>query len=73
MLTSTLLIFKNKHDNKHYVQAAWEIFTPLLHQLDREKTVPLKYEFGSRGPKEADELVHKLGYRKSIAYKWGKM
>uniref|UniRef100_T1H6Z2 Glucose-6-phosphate 1-dehydrogenase n=1 Tax=Megaselia scalaris TaxID=36166 RepID=T1H6Z2_MEGSC len=28
---------------------AWRIFTPVLHQMEREKVEPLKYVFGSRG------------------------
>ena len=51
--------------------AAWKIFTPLLHKIEREKALkPIKYEFGSRGPKEADELTRRYGYVYTEKYKW---
>lgn len=37
-----------RHDE---LQAAWDIFTPLLHTIDRERIVPWPYAFGSRGPR----------------------
>ncbi|EDO33648.1 predicted protein [Nematostella vectensis] len=49
---------------------AWRIFTPLLHQIEREKIKPKLYEFGSRGPAEADELVKTHGFIYSDSYKW---
>ena len=36
--------------------AAWDIFTPALHALERERIEPIPYPFGSFGPKEADRL-----------------
>lgn len=50
--------------------AAWSIFTPLLHRIEQEKIKPLQYEFGSRGPAEADELSKKFGFRRSENYRW---
>jgi len=41
---------------------AWEIFTPLLQELEEKKIKPLPYEYGGRGPKEADDLAIKAGY-----------
>ena len=32
------------------LQAAWDIFTPVLHEIERRKLVPRPYEFGSGGP-----------------------
>merc|ERR1711916_251138 len=32
--------------------AAWEIFTPLLHEIENSKARPIPYPFGSRGPQE---------------------
>ena len=32
------------------LQAAWDIFTPVLHQLEQQKVVPEPYSFGSHGP-----------------------
>lgn len=59
----------------HFVRSdelreAWRIFTPLLHQIEKEKTPPIKYKYGSRGPVEADELVKKVGFRYEGTYKW---
>jgi glucose-6-phosphate 1-dehydrogenase len=49
---------------------AWRIFTPLLHQIEREKIKPIPYVYGTRGPKEADELATKVGFKYSTTYKW---
>jgi glucose-6-phosphate 1-dehydrogenase len=37
--------------------AAWDIFTPALHRIDAERTVPELYPFGSRGPLAATRLT----------------
>ena len=37
--------------------AAWDIFTPLLHEIERRRLAPEPYEFGSRGPPAAGALV----------------
>ncbi len=29
---------------------AWRVFTPLLHEIESEKDVPIPYKYGSRGP-----------------------
>ncbi|KAF9604409.1 hypothetical protein IFM89_006418 [Coptis chinensis] len=50
--------------------AAWEIFTPLLHKIDRGELKPLPYKPGSRGPVEADELLAKAGYVQTHGYIW---
>ena len=50
--------------------AAWNIFTPVLHQLDTEKAKPLTYEYKSRGPKEADDLIYRVGYMRTDKYTW---
>ena len=42
-----------RHDE---LQAAWDIFTPVLHEIQRRKLVPEPYEFGSRGPAAAERL-----------------
>jgi glucose-6-phosphate 1-dehydrogenase len=48
--------------------AAWEIFTPVLHQIEQGAIKPTPYVFGSRGPKESDELIHKVGFTHSKKY-----
>ena len=52
------------------LEAAWKIFTPILHQLENEKVKPILYEFGSRGPPESDKLVQKYGFERSETYQW---
>ncbi|KAM9431422.1 glucose-6-phosphate 1-dehydrogenase isoform 2-T3 [Salvelinus alpinus] len=59
----------------HFVRSdelreAWRIFTPLLHQIENEKTPPTPYKYGSRGPMEADELSKRVGFRYEGTYKW---
>jgi len=52
------------------LEAAWKIFTPILHQLEREKIKPEPYEFGSRGPESADKLIAAQGYKHTTGYTW---
>ncbi|XP_061651380.1 glucose-6-phosphate 1-dehydrogenase isoform X1 [Phyllopteryx taeniolatus] len=59
----------------HFVRSdelkeAWRIFTPLLHQIDKEKPKPIPYKYGSRGPAEADDLVKRAGFRYEGTYVW---
>ena len=37
--------------------AAWDIFTPLLHEIDKSILKPDPYMFGSMGPERADSLA----------------
>jgi len=39
------------------LQAAWDIFTPLLHALEQQRIQPHPYPFGSCGPTAAHELA----------------
>nr|P15588.1 RecName: Full=Glucose-6-phosphate 1-dehydrogenase; Short=G6PD [Didelphis virginiana] len=57
-------------DEKDELQEAWRIFTPLLHHIEREKTQPIPYVYGSRGPPEADELMKRVGFQYEGTYKW---
>lgn len=50
------------------LENAWRIFTPILQQTKDVK--PIYYKFGSRGPKEADEMMRKNGYIFTGTYKW---
>lgn len=52
------------------VQAAWELFTPLLHRIDDGAFRPIKYKPGSRGPAEADKLLGIAGYVHTDGYLW---
>ncbi|VDK49802.1 unnamed protein product [Anisakis simplex] len=49
---------------------SWRIFTPLLNQIETEKIKPVNYVFGSRGPREADELMKNKGFVFTGTYKW---
>lgn len=68
-----LLLDAIRGDQQHFVRrdllaASWAIFTPLLHQIDRGELSPIPYAYGSRGPKEADELLAKEGYVRTYDY-----
>jgi glucose-6-phosphate 1-dehydrogenase len=52
------------------LEAAWKIFTPILHRLENEKIEPELYEFGSRGPEAADKLIASTGHRLTKGYTW---
>ncbi|VDP00928.1 unnamed protein product [Soboliphyme baturini] len=52
------------------LEHAWRVFTPLLHQIEEQKVIPFPYVFGSRGPKEADDLMRMNGFKFSGTYKW---
>ncbi|KQK00202.1 glucose-6-phosphate 1-dehydrogenase, cytoplasmic isoform [Brachypodium distachyon] len=70
-----LILDTIRGDQQHFVRrdelkAAWEIFTPLLHDIDAGKLQALPYQTGSRGPPEADELSKKIGYVQTHGYVW---
>lgn len=59
----------------HFVRSdelheAWRIFTPLLHEIEEKKIPPMPYKYGSRGPKEADDLLKRNNFVYSGSYKW---
>jgi len=57
------------------LEAAWKIFTPILHHLEDPKSkdvTPLLYDYGSRGPPEADQLVKRYGYIRTEKYRYQK-
>ncbi|KAK1406336.1 hypothetical protein QVD17_41630 [Tagetes erecta] len=75
MVFDTILFnaFQGKQDKEVWtfeLKAAWEIFTPLLHRIDRDEMKPLPYKPGSRGPEEADKLAEKAGYVQTHGYIW---
>lgn len=51
---------------------AWRIFTPLLHRIENEKIKPVPYSYGSRGPKEADEMAKTNNFNYYGSYKWAR-
>lgn len=42
----------------------------MLKQIDAGEIPALPYTFGSRGPRESDELVKKMGYKYNKNYDW---
>lgn len=54
------------------LEAAWKIFTPLLHQLEREKIKPEIYAYGDRGPASVDQFIKDCGYKRDEAYNYVK-
>ncbi|KAJ1735923.1 Glucose-6-phosphate 1-dehydrogenase [Coemansia biformis] len=74
---ATLILDVLNGDHSNFVRSdeldeAWRIFTPLLHQIEKEQVVPLPYEYGSRGPKGVDEFAsERAGYKLSAReYHW---
>ncbi|KAJ3675451.1 hypothetical protein LUZ60_004493 [Juncus effusus] len=70
-----LILDTIRGDQQHFVRrdelkAAWEIFTPILHDIDDGKLKSVNYKPGSRGPDEADELLAKVGYVQTHGYIW---
>jgi glucose-6-phosphate 1-dehydrogenase len=54
------------------LEAAWRIFTPLLHKIDAGTMKSIPYKYGSRGPPEADALIKKYGFIRNATYSWEK-
>ncbi|KAK6913025.1 Glucose-6-phosphate dehydrogenase, NAD-binding [Dillenia turbinata] len=70
-----LILDTIRGDQQHFVRrdelkVAWEIFTPLLHRIDKGEMPVIPYKPGSRGPEAADELLAKAGYVQTHGYIW---
>ena len=39
------------------LEAAWDIFTPVLHEIEERQVVPEGYDFGSPGPAAAETPI----------------
>ena len=66
-------VLRNDHNlfvRADELTAAWKIFTPILHELDEKRVKPVIYEYKSRGPAEADELIARVGYIRTDKYHW---
>lgn len=67
-------VLQNKHAafvRDDELRRAWEIFTPLLHQIDSDKKniKPIIYEKGTRGPCESDKFIADVvGYIRNEDY-----
>jgi len=44
------------------LEAAWDVFTPVLHQLELQHIAPEMYPYGSAGPKVAQVLAQRCGF-----------
>ncbi|BAU01567.1 glucose-6-phosphate 1-dehydrogenase, cytoplasmic isoform-like [Vigna umbellata] len=71
-----LILDTIRGDQQHFVRrdelkASWEIFTPLLHRIDKGEFKSIPYKPGTRGPAEADKLLlEKAGYVQTPSYIW---
>ncbi|XP_045792692.1 glucose-6-phosphate 1-dehydrogenase 5, cytoplasmic-like [Trifolium pratense] len=70
-----LILDTIRGDQQHFVRrdelkASWEIFTPLLHKIDKGEFKSIPYKQGSRGPAEADKMLEKAGYVQTHGYIW---
>ncbi|KAL7747009.1 Glucose-6-phosphate 1-dehydrogenase [Sorochytrium milnesiophthora] len=53
------------------LDAAWKIFTPVLHEIEQKKVKPDIYPFGSRGPERVNEFLERFGVvRDRQEYVW---
>lgn len=72
---SRLILEAIRGDQQHFLRrdelrAAWNIFTPLLKQIDDGHVPVHQYAFGSRGPDAADVLLDSTGYKRPVDYVW---
>ncbi|KAI8975190.1 glucose-6-phosphate dehydrogenase [Mycotypha africana] len=68
-------VMRGRHANfvgDDELQASWRVFTPLLHQIEKEKIKPEPYPHGTRGPEKLDEFVKKYGVERlsDEDYEW---
>mmetsp|Transcript_43939 Transcript_43939/g.71725 ORF Transcript_43939/g.71725 Transcript_43939/m.71725 type:complete len:548 (-) Transcript_43939:343-1986(-) len=52
------------------LRESWKIFDPLLKELEEKQVVPTPYDYGSRGPPEADATRLRVGYQWNADYVW---
>lgn len=62
----TLLLDAIRGDRSLFIrndelQAAWDIFTPALHEIEARRLRPEPYDFGSEGPEAAEQLARRHG------------
>ncbi|KAI0232908.1 Glucose-6-phosphate 1-dehydrogenase [Massospora cicadina] len=77
-------VLNNNHSNfvrDDELEAAWNIFTPILHKIDAGEIKCEPYPFGSRGPSSLSDFIEKCGYKrdtqpydwKEVKYQQGKL
>ncbi|KAI0796630.1 glucose-6-P dehydrogenase [Abortiporus biennis] len=74
-----LILDALKGDHSNFVRddeldAAWKIFTPILHWIEGRhgpSPRPVPYPYGSRGPKELEAFINKYGFKRTTeGYNW---
>lgn len=55
---------------KDELDAAWKIFTPLLHQIDSGAVPVYPYVANTRGPIEGDNFILRNGFKLQEGYHW---
>ncbi len=55
---------------KDELLSSWQLFDPVLKEINSRRASPLRYEYGSSGPEAADQLCKKYGFSLSVAYPW---
>lgn len=70
-----LILDAIRGDQQHFVRrdelrAAWAIFTPILQEIDAGIIPVHPYEYGSRGPPQADAMRERVGWVKNLKYDW---
>ncbi|OBZ83572.1 Glucose-6-phosphate 1-dehydrogenase [Choanephora cucurbitarum] len=73
----SLILDAMRGDHANFVrddelEAAWSIFTPLLHEIEEKNMKPDPYPYGSRGPEKLDEFVKRYGIERlnDKSYAW---
>ena len=46
--------------------------SPCVHKIDEGSVEPIQYQYGTRGPKEADDLLAKNNFVYTGRYRWQK-
>jgi glucose-6-phosphate 1-dehydrogenase len=71
----SLVLEAIKGDSSNFVrndelEAAWKIYTPLLHSIDEGRVPVEKYIYGSRGPESSTKFIESFGFIRSRDYVW---
>jgi len=70
-------VLNDNHSNfvrNDELEAAWEIFTPILHKIDSGTIKCESYPYGSRGPDSISSFVQKYGYKRDTQpYDWSQV
>mmetsp|Transcript_40085 Transcript_40085/g.159431 ORF Transcript_40085/g.159431 Transcript_40085/m.159431 type:complete len:500 (-) Transcript_40085:791-2290(-) len=70
LILDTLRGDKSSFVRDDELRESWKVFTPLLKSIEEKKIELIPYEYGSRGPAQADELIMRVGFKYTGTYKW---